>query len=458
MACLNDNSVYEIPTKSANPLSLSLSQKHDDSIIFDGFVKAEDRKPDSRPARKAKAAQNGLATGPENAAKVSPAKENAVKESPVKVNVAKESPTKESPSKASPVKENPAKETSSPKPAANLDDSDVQIVFETCEDIKPKQLPNVNGRATRAKDEKSVAGTPSKAMNQQVPNNHVMDEFTFEIPKDLCGLLIGAKGGFINPTMRQTNTQITLLNHPSLANMNLVSIKGHYNGIREALAIIRERFPLSRFPQVTLQQKPNLVPVETISEAAQLHLPEGVHCDVILSDCVSPKHLFLQQPTHASFYLLQRLDEYMISTYNFNETPTVDEPAVGIICAVQRGEGWFRAIVTDCSGPIKVRLLDYGGFLTVPKTALRQVQREMMSLPFQAVECMLANVEPVNGVWTAEANNYFRSVTEKQILQAFIVGYTEERIPLIQLYRIVENQAILINKEIIDSGFAVFVN
>lgn len=397
-------------------------------------MSAEDRKTESRPACKAKPAQNGLANEPENATKESASKESA------------------------------AKENSPPKPAVNLDDSDdVQIVFETCEDIKPKQLPKVNGRTAKAREEKtgSVAGTPSKAaaaMNQQVPpSNHAMDEFTFEIPMDLCGLLIGTKGGFINPTMRQTNTSITLLNHPTLRNMSLCSIKGHYSGINEALAIIRERFPFSRFPQVTLMQTPNLVPVETISETAQLHLPEGVSCDVILSDFVSPKHLFLQQPTHASFHLLQRLDDYMISTY-FHDTPTVDDPAVGIICAVQRGEGWFRAIVTDCSGPIKVRLLDYGGYVTVPKTALRQVQRDMMSLPFQAAECMLANVEPANGVWTAEAHNYFQSVTEKQFLQAFIVDYTEERIPKIELYRIVDKHAVLINKEIIDNGFAVFAD
>lgn len=361
-------------------------------------------------------------------------------------------------------KESAAKESAEPKQPVNLNDSsDVEIVFETCEDIKPKQMPNLNGRPARARGEKpsSLAGTPSKqAVKQQVPNNHVNskpDEFTFEIPKDLCGLLIGAKGSFINPVMKRTNTTISLLQHPTMLNMNLCSIKGHFNGINEALATIRERFPLNRFPQVTLLQTPNLIPVETISEAAQLHLPEGIHCDVILSDFVNPAHLFLQQPTHPSFHLLQRLDEYMISTYNFQDTPGVDEPAVGIICAVKRGEGWYRAIVTDCSDLIKVRLLDYGGYITVPKTSLRQVQRDYMSIPFQAAECFLANVEPASGLWSADAHAYFRSLTEKQFLRAFIVGYTEDRIPTIQLFRAVNNQAILINKELCDTGYAIYV-
>ena len=399
--------------------------KQDDSIIFEGIVAGTEK-----PTCKAKPAQNGVAQL-ENIAKESAAKESA------------------------------AKANATPKPAVNLNDSDdVEIVFESCDDIKPKQLPNLNGRPARPKEEKSssVAGTPRKA-NQQVPNNHAINEFTFEIPRDLCGLLIGAKGSFINPVMHQTNTKISLLNHPTILNMNLCSIKGHYNGITEALAIIRERFPLSRFPQVTLLQTPNMIPVETISEAAQLHLPEGISCDVIVSDSVSPKHVFLQQPTHASFHLLQRLDQYMISTYNFNDTPGVDEPAVGIICAVQRGEGWYRAIVTDCSGPnAVVRLLDYGGYITVPKASLRQVQRDYMSIPFQATECFLAHVEPVNDVWTEEAHKYFKSLTDKQILQAYIVGYTEERIPNIQLYRIVNKQAFLINQELCDAGHAIYVN
>lgn len=44
-----------------------------------------------------------------------------------------------------------------------------------------------------------------------------------------------------------------------------------------------------------------------------------------------------------------------------------------------------------------VRLLDYGGFVTVPKSSLRQVQRDYMSIPFQAIECFLANIKPING-------------------------------------------------------------
>lgn len=372
-------------------------------------------------------------------------------------------------------KEEQTNETKSNKENANeikseneqvllLDESDdLEIVFESCSDIKPKQL---NGQLNKPKSkEEKVENTPKKSQsNQQVTDDYTLNEFTFEIPQELCGLLIGTKKSFINNLMRKTNTQIFLKQHPTVLNLNLCSIKGHYNGINEALAIIRNRFPLKRFPELTLVQTPNnLTAVEPISTASQLHLPglpgDRVSCDVILSDFLTPDHLFLQQPSHPTFNLLQRLDEYMITTYQYNDTPSVEDPVVGIICAVQRDEGWFRAIVTNIDQDnCTVRLLDYGGFYVVPRTGLRQVKRDYMSVPFQAVECFLANVEPMNGVWSQEANNYFREIAQKQLLQSIVVDYTVERIPKIHLYRIVNNQAVLINEELCISGFANWIN
>ena len=339
----------------------------------------------------------------------------------------------------------------------------MEIVFESCDNIKPKIL---NGRVNnnRTKEEQDRIASTSKstaaATNQHLNESQIINEFTFEIHRELCGLLIGTKGSFINTTMRNTNTSISLKNHPVALNLNLCSIKGSLKSINEALAIIRVRFPLKRFPQLTLIQVPNIM-IEPISEAShQLHLPEGVSCEVVLSNFITPNHLFLQQPTHPTFTLLQSLDQYMISTYKFNDAPGVDELAIGIICAVQKGEGWFRAIVTDIIDHENcvVKLLDYGGMHCATKSQLRQVKRDYMSIPFQAVECYLSNVEPANGVWSEEAINFFKEIASEQILQSFTISYTEQRIPKIQLYRIVQLQPILINKELCVNGFANWVD
>lgn len=38
--------------------------------------------------------------------------------------------------------------------------------------------------------------------------------------------------------------------------------------------------------------------------------------------------------------------------------------------------------------------------------------------------------------WTQEANVLFEELAQGQILQAFIVGYTESGIPLVNLYKV----------------------
>lgn len=59
--------------------------------------------------------------------------------------------------------------------------------------------------------------------------------------------------------------------------------------------------------------------------------------------------------------------------------------------------GWYRAQIVSLdeeAGTSTVRFLDYGGYLTMESTNLRQIRADLLALPFQAVECYLANVAP----------------------------------------------------------------
>ena len=47
----------------------------------------------------------------------------------------------------------------------------------------------------------------------------------------------------------------------------------------------------------------------------QLNLPEGVSIDVIVSSVVAPNHLFIQQPTHPTFPMLERMNQCMNICY-----------------------------------------------------------------------------------------------------------------------------------------------
>lgn len=44
-----------------------------------------------------------------------------------------------------------------------------------------------------------------------------------------------------------------------------------------------------------------------------------------------------------------------------------------------------------------VSFLDYGGYAYVENNNLRQIRGDFMLLPFQAAECLLANIRPAGG-------------------------------------------------------------
>lgn len=45
-----------------------------------------------------------------------------------------------------------------------------------------------------------------------------------------------------------------------------------------------------------------------------------------------------------------------------------------------------------------VKFVDYGGYMTMPVSLLRQIRFDFVNLPFQAAECYLAGVKPANGI------------------------------------------------------------
>jgi len=113
---------------------------------------------------------------------------------------------------------------------------------------------------------------------------------------------------------------------------------------------------------------------------------------------VTAGHFFLQQPTHPTYPSLSRLDQCMSATYSQQNTPLLPQIHSGMICAVPIMGGWFRAVVTKVydSEECDVMFVDYGGFSRLPVSSLRQIRYDFMSLPFQASECYLANVEPIS--------------------------------------------------------------
>uniref|UniRef100_A0A183U171 Tudor domain-containing protein n=1 Tax=Toxocara canis TaxID=6265 RepID=A0A183U171_TOXCA len=162
----------------------------------------------------------------------------------------------------------------------------------------------------------------------------------------------------------------------------------------------------------------------------QLALPEGCHCEVLVCSIVDAGHFFVQQPAHPSYQSLSRLDCYMFAVYSISagipQLPKPCEP--GLLCAAPANGGWFRAVTVACSeveDEVLVQFVDYGGYSSILRSDLRQIRSDFMSLPFQAAECYLAHVQPVDGSssWSSKATKIFQALTTGRVVDAFVVGH-----------------------------------
>ncbi|KFM63633.1 A-kinase anchor protein 1, mitochondrial, partial [Stegodyphus mimosarum] len=267
--------------------------------------------------------------------------------------------------------------------------------------------------------------------------------YEFELPQELCGRLIGKHGKHVKSIKERSNANVFIKRHPYDPQLKIVAVQGSQSDVNNALEIIRRKFPPSQFPTVTLVQT-NLVNSHglPLPESLQLHLPDGASCDVILSSLVSAGHFFLQQPTHPTYPSLSTLDQCMMNCYSQLDTPLLPHPVeAGVICAAPVLRGWYRAqviFVFDNGTECEIKFVDYGGFSQVPTNTLRQIRSDFMTLPFQASECYLANVSPVDSSegWSAEATATFEELAQGQILQAVLVEYAEDGIPCVHLYRV----------------------
>jgi A-kinase anchor protein 1 len=118
----------------------------------------------------------------------------------------------------------------------------------------------------------------------------------------------------------------------------------------------------------------------------------------------------------------------------------------GVICIAQINQDeWVRAevvAVEDEKAEVTARLVDIGGYVDVPIESLRQIRVDFVTIPFQATECRLANLTPINEEegWSEDALNFFKILCQGQVLQANVVGYSlKDNITLVHLYKLNEN-------------------
>lgn len=61
--------------------------------------------------------------------------------------------------------------------------------------------------------------------------------------------------------------------------------------------------------------------------------------------------------------------------------------------------GWYRAQIMathDDTDESDIKYVDYGGYSRVANSVLKQIRSDFMTLPFEAVECYMANITPLD--------------------------------------------------------------
>lgn len=291
--------------------------------------------------------------------------------------------------------------------------------------------------------------------------------YEFIIPQSLVGKLIGRHGSFVTQIKEKTNAHIIVKKHPSNNKLKVCSIEGTQAEIDKALKMIRDKFPAKRYPEVTLEQvhfTPVVSTVPLIPDHLYLKLIEGINNDTILSCLVAPNHLFLQQPTHPAFPSLNLLSGCMNVCYTETNSPLLPNPIPeNTVCAAYSVDAWYRAMVLSTDAETEtsyVKFLDYGGFAYVENSKLRQIRGDFMLLPFQAAECVLANVKPLNedGTWPEEAYSLVADITKGALIYTQVADYTDAGIPLVLCYIVVGPQSVVfLNQHLVDNGFAEWV-
>ena len=143
------------------------------------------------------------------------------------------------------------------------------------------------------------------------------------------------------------------------------------------------------------------------------------------------------------------------SLESFGNTP----PPVGCVCIAQYSEDnqWYRGqilgFLEDDSEVVEVVFIDYGNGETLSWKNLRKVPKEFTELPPQAIQCKLANVEPVGGVWGKEGVNLLKELILDRELVGIPTHLCKSGAVVVKLYADEEKSA-MVAEQLVMAGFA----
>nr|XP_020642480.1 A-kinase anchor protein 1, mitochondrial [Pogona vitticeps] len=285
-----------------------------------------------------------------------------------------------------------------------------------------------------------------------------------EVPKHLVGRLIGKQGRYVSFLKQVSGAKIYISTLPYTQDFQICHIEGSQQNVDKALSLIGKKFKDLSLTNIYAPPPPPL-PLHSLPMTSWLMLPDGVTVEVIVVNQVNAGHLFVQQHTHPTFHVLRSLDQQMYLCYSQPGIPTMPTPVeVGVVCAAPGVEGaWWRAQVVGYfkdTNEVEIRYVDYGGYERVKIDTLRQIRSDFVTLPFQGAEVLLDNVVPLpdDDQFSSEADTVVSEMTRGTPLLAQVTNYDSATgLPLIQLWSMIGDELVSINRTLVERGFAQWV-
>ncbi|BFG02532.1 A-kinase anchor protein 1 mitochondrial [Drosophila madeirensis] len=364
------------------------------------------------------------------------------------------------------------------KPKSKLNAKEAAVVsHRDCDEQTELKETDSNGNQKRNVDAASPSlsicsvqsgdsGKGSSLPRSEATRVKVSYEFVF--PVSLIGQLYGRKRAFINQIKAKTQASVTLSKNPCTNKLRICIVEGTESEIDAALTMIRQRLPVKRYPNFTMQRIHFALPQTIVPLSAQslsnlqLKLFEGINNDVVVSAVLSGSHLFVNHPLHPSHPALPMLQKQLYDSYSEIEAPLLPGIEISAVCVLPVNGIWYRVQIVDLDDEDEercvVKFLDFGGYMNVNLCVLRQIRTDFMVVPFQATECILSNIEPIGGTWSLEAIDVLSKLTKGIVLQAQVAGYNSHNIPEIFLFASLgPNNVIFLNKELVARNLAKWV-
>ncbi|XP_045381649.1 A-kinase anchor protein 1, mitochondrial [Lemur catta] len=285
-----------------------------------------------------------------------------------------------------------------------------------------------------------------------------------EVPKHLVGRLIGKQGRYVSFLKQTSGAKIYISTLPHTQSIQICHIEGSQHHVDKALNLIGKKFKELNLTNIYAPPLPSLA-LPSLPMTSWLMLPDGITVEVIVVNQVNAGHLFVQQHTHPTFHALRSLDQQMYLCYSQPGIPTLPTPVeITVICAAPGADGaWWRAQVVasyEESNEVEIRYVDYGGYKRVKVDVLRQIRSDFVTLPFQGTEVLLDSVMPLSDDdrFSPEADAAMSEMTGNTALLAQVTSYSPTGLPLIQLWSVVGDEVVLINRSLVERGLAQWVD